>query len=428
LLTLALLAAPAPLLAVVAVPVAAQDMVRFVPAQPLTEARIAALPPAQQPMWRAYLARSQRLMAADKAALAAERAGAAAPEAVSHGRSGGGGMPLDQPAAWYGGAAARLVADNIVSFQTPAGGWGKNQDRDGPPRQRGQAYTATDVPGAARDIAGPANWAFVGTIDNNATILELRFLARVIAATPGGGAPYRTAFQRGVDYLLGAQYPNGGWPQVFPLMGGYHDAVTFNDDAIAQVIELLRDVGARTGDFAFVDAILAGRARAAAVRGYDLVVATQVQVNGRPTIWGQQHDVLTLAPTAARNFEPAALSSEESAGLLSLLMRVPDPSPRMVAAVHAGAIWLRDHAVPDVVWMREGTEGPHLERRTGAGPLWPRFYDIATATPIFGDRDRLVRTDVNAISLERRKGYKWWGTGPAAVLKRYDRWAAAHPR
>jgi PelA/Pel-15E family pectate lyase len=211
-------------------------------------------------------------------------------------------------------------------------------------------------------------------------------------------------------------------------MGGYHDAVTFNDDAIAQVIELLRDVGARTGDFAFVDAILAGRARAAAVRGYDLVVATQVQVNGRPTIWGQQHDVLTLAPTAARNFEPAALSSEESAGLLSLLMRVPDPSPRMVAAVHAGAIWLRDHAVPDVVWMREGTEGPHLERRTGAGPLWPRFYDIATATPIFGDRDRLVRTDVNAISLERRKGYKWWGTGPAAVLKRYDRWAAAHPR
>ncbi len=414
-------------LVVLAQPAFAQDLVRFTPAQPLTEARIAALPSAQQAPWRAYLARSQRLMTADKAALAAERAGAPAPEAVPHGRSGGGGMPLDKPAAWYGGAEARLVADNIVSFQTPAGGWGKNQDRDGPPRRRGQAYTATDVPGAARDIAGPANWAFVGTIDNNATILELRFLARVIAAAPGQGTPYRAAFLRGVAYLLAAQYPNGGWPQVFPLMGGYHDAVTFNDDAIAQVIELLRDIGARTGDFAFVDAALADRARAAAIRGYDAVLAAQVRVGGRLTIWGQQHDVLTLAPTAARNFEPAALSSEESAGLLALLMRVPDPSPRMVAAVHAGATWLREHAVSGVVWVREGPQGPHLEQRAGAGPLWPRFYDIATATPIFGDRDRLVRTDVNTVSLERRKGYKWWGTGPAAVLARYDRWAKAHP-
>jgi PelA/Pel-15E family pectate lyase len=35
-------------------------------------------------------------------------------------------------------------------------------------------------------------------------------------------------------------------------------------------------------------------------------------------IWGQQHDPLTLLPTAARNFELASLASEESAGLLML--------------------------------------------------------------------------------------------------------------
>jgi PelA/Pel-15E family pectate lyase len=37
-----------------------------------------------------------------------------------------------------------------------------------------------------------------------------------------------------VRYLLAAQFPNGGWPQVWPLEGGYHDAVTFNDNAVSE--------------------------------------------------------------------------------------------------------------------------------------------------------------------------------------------------
>ena len=215
------------------------------------------------------------------------------PPAVS-GPSGGGGMPLDRPAEWYAGAEARQVADNIVSFQTPAGGWGKNQNRSAPARLRGQAYVALDhAPAAAQaELAAEGEgWSYVGTIDNDATTSELRFLARVQAAHPGAdGDVYRAAFLKGVRYLLAAQYPNGGWPQVYPLQGGYHDAVTFNDDAIARVVSLLADVGGRSGDFAFVPADLAAAAGLAEQRALAMILKTQVMVGGKRTIWGQQHD------------------------------------------------------------------------------------------------------------------------------------------
>eukprot|EP01034_Spumella_vulgaris_P033557 gene33556-41408_t len=181
---------------------------------------------------------------------------------------------------------ARSVAANIVSFQTPAGGWGKNADRSAAPRQRGQHYVVDDMyPGtaAARDA-----WSYVGTIDNNATTSELRFLARVQGQFPGAqGEPFRAAFLKGLRYLFNAQFPNGGYPQVYPLQGGYHDAITYNDNAMGSVVMLLSDVAAGKGDYAFVPAAVAGEARAANARSVRLIVATQLMAGGVRTGWCQ---------------------------------------------------------------------------------------------------------------------------------------------
>jgi hypothetical protein len=97
------------------------------PAEPLTAARVAALPAGERAAWVDYLARSDAQRAADRAALAAERQGLTAWPAPPAGGNGEASMPLDQPADWYAGEAALLVARNILSYQTPAGGWGKNQ-------------------------------------------------------------------------------------------------------------------------------------------------------------------------------------------------------------------------------------------------------------------------------------------------------------
>jgi PelA/Pel-15E family pectate lyase len=403
------------------------------PPQALAEARIGSLGPAEQAAWRAYLARSASLQAADKEALAAERGQGAFPSAVTYGRPGEASMSLSRDAAWYASPDARHVADNIVSFQTPAGGWGKNVDRTGPVRLRGQHYIADDmvlaIP-AGTNREPPSNWTFAGTIDNDATVTELRFLARVQGHAPGtAGEPYRGAFLKGVRYLLQSQYPNGGFPQVYPLQGGYHDAVTFNDDAMANVIELFQRVGARQGEFGFVPTGLAAEVRSANDKALRLVLATQVVAGGVRTGWCQQYDAVSLAPVGARNFEPVALATVESARMLALLMQLPDPGPDAVAAVHAGADWLRRVALRDVDWVAVSPEaGRRLVSSPGAGPIWARYYDIASMKPVFGDRDKSIHDDVDEISLERRNGYGWYGTGPARVLRLYDGWASSHPR
>lgn len=411
-------------IAVLPVSVGAQVIGHMTAAEPITQARIARLPKADQAVWLAYLARSAALMAADKAALAAERGDAAIPDSPPTGPSGGGGMPLDKPAGWYAGPEARHVADNIVSFQTPAGGWGKNVDRSGPVRLRGQHYVPIEnLPANARsDIQADESWSYVGTIDNNATTSEIRFLARVQASLPGAaGEPYRAALLKGVRYLLSAQFPNGGWPQVYPLQGGYHDALTYNDDAMSDVVTLLDAIGGRQGDYAFVPAAVAAEARGAVARAIHVILATQVRIGGKRTVWGQQHDALTLVPAGARNFEPASLSSYESADLLLLLMRRPDPSPEVREAVRDGVAWLSEHAVRDMEWTR-GSEGRTLVARPGAGPIWSRYYDFTTGKPIFGDRDKSIHDDVNELSRERRDGYSWFSAGPRKAIERYEKW------
>ena len=322
-----------------------------VPALPLTAERILALPSAEQPAWHRYLAQSRAKAARDQATLAAEMtaAGLTAPLVPAKGR----GVSLNQPAAFWSGPDAAHIADIVVSFQTPAGGWNKNTHLTTAPRRPGErsGYEA----------------GYVGTIDNDATITQLRFLAKTIAA-------------------------------------------------------------AARAEFAFVPAELRTRAAASAARGLACILASQITVTGRRTAWGQQVDVLSLAPVGARNYEMPAQSAGESAGIVLFLMARPDPSPATVAAVHAAAAWLQKTPLRDVVFKpAPDGSGRTLLPAPGAGPLWPRYAEIGSDRPLFGDRDLTIHDDVNAISAERRNGYAWFGDAPKRALAHYAKWAKAHP-
>lgn len=229
------------------------------PVKPLTVERVRTeVPKGEQAAWLAYLRRSTEQMGADKAALAAERAGMTEVPGLPKQGFSGRALRLHEPAAFYKSEEARRTGEIILSFQTPAGGWSKNLLMDAP-RLKGQSYaTANLAPttasggaeGAPSDFDTPkdAKWHYVGTLDNDATNTELHFLAKLSAAWPGAeGDGFRASFLRGVQYLLHAQYPNGGWPQVWPLEGGYHDAVTFNDDAGVESAELLTRVAGGDG-------------------------------------------------------------------------------------------------------------------------------------------------------------------------------------
>jgi PelA/Pel-15E family pectate lyase len=402
------------------------------PAEPVTVDRIAQLPVKERAVWSVYLERSRQQLHVDQAALLAERKPGVAEPPIPKEDSAARSMPLNNPPSWYRSPEALHIADAIISFQTPAGGWSKNLDMSGPARLPGQNYASNNLNKnlTAGDFDTPRDlrWNYIGTIDNDATTTEIRFLALVAAVTPNHAEPYRASAIRGIRYLLAAQFPNGGWPQVWPLQGGYHDAVTYNDNAIVQTVELLAAVSEAQSPYAFVPADLRRKAAEATVRALHCILATQIVANGRLTAWAQQYDALTLSAEAARNYEPAALSSGESAALLLYLMRLKHPSPQVIAAVHAAAQWLKSIAIYGENWTggRDTPGGRHLVATPAAGPLWSRYYAIDTGRPVFGDRDKTIHDDVADISAERRNGYQWYGNGPQKALDAYAVWSRSH--
>jgi|GEM_PF-1478111 len=424
-----------PLALILMLPLHAAVLGSSKPAEPLTEARVNALPTAERTPWLDYLQRSAAALRADQAALSAERTGLkgpppAPPQAAAH------SLPLDRDAAFYLSPEARHIGDTILSFQMPSGGWARNLDVAGPARLRGQAFTPGESDASADEVAHSS-----AALD--ATANDIHFLAHLAAALPAaGGDPYRAAALRGLQFLLAAQFPNGGWPQVWPLEGGSHDALAFNDDVLtdsAQTLALAA-VGTHTPleDFGFVPADLRLQSKFAAARALQCVLATQLSAPaGDPkpgfAIWAEQYDPLTLAPVAARTYEPAAFSANDSAAILQYLMQLPAPSPELVQRIDAAAAWLAAHEINGYSWTLKGVDGKpspdgkHLLANPRANPLWARFYSLTTAKPIFGDRDKSIHDDVADLSAERRNGYSWYGTWPQRALDAYTLWKGQHP-
>lgn len=399
------------------------------PAPEVSAARLAELPAAQRAAWAGYIARSQKQERYDRDTLAAELQPGETPPPPPV--AGSGKMPLNKDAAWYGAAEARAIADTIVSFQTPSGGWSKNQDRTRPPRLRGQRYAndaeTMQLNTGSFDAPRDRFWTFVGSLDNGATTTEMRFLGRVQAQLPGkDGDKYRASIAKGIEYLLMAQYPNGGWPQNYPLEGGFHDGITFNDNAVAEAAMILEDIAEGHADFAFVPQELRRQAGAASARAIKPILDAQVVVDGKKTIWPQQVDAITLQPVSARNYEMRSLASAESSEVLLFLMRQPKQTPEIRAAVDAGIAWLKAHAIYGKAFTKvNDEEGRKLVDKPGAGPIWSRNYDIRTGKPIFGDWDKSIQDDVNDISKGRRNGYSWYNSAPQKAIDTHAAMAAA---
>jgi PelA/Pel-15E family pectate lyase len=368
--------------------------------------RIAKLPDTVRADWMAYVEHSQALHALDTAAMNAELRAAGLTSMTKAPYSAPDfALAREKSDDWFRSGDAREIADAVITFQTPSGGWSKRTAMTRARRTGESYYSETEA------------WHYIPTLDNGATNGQLRFLSRVIAAQPD--VRYVSAYRRGLDYLLAAQQPNGCWPQDFPLDGGYHDAITFNDDAVVNTLETLDEAAAGQGAATPQQQLAA----AAAKRGVDCIVAIQVVMDGHPTVWGQQHDPITLDPVPARRYELAGLAGRESAAVMTYLMTLPNPDQRVVRAVHAAADWFRANAIMGYSYdFREG-----LAARAGAGPIWARLTEIGTRRPIFANRDGVKLYDWNKLT-DRRTGYAWFGTEPAAALRKYDRWSRTHPR
>jgi PelA/Pel-15E family pectate lyase len=326
---------------------------------------------------------------------------------------------LKQKSEWYAGAEAIRIADNLLLFQREVGGWPKNIDMAAPLSEKERAELLK-----LKSVTGNETAA---TIDNGATFTQLEYLARVYTAQKQ--ERHREAFIKGIDYLLAAQYENGGWPQYYPLRKGYYTHITYNDNAMVGVLELLRDVARRKPDYTFVDEARRQRSEKAVERGIECILRTQVKVGGMLTVWGAQHDEVTLAPAPARKFEPVSLASRESVAVTRFLMSVERPDARVVEAIESAVAWFKSAQLSGIRWVeKEDKSVPGGIERTvvkdpQAPPLWARFYELGTNRPVFEGRDGVVRYSVTEIEAERRNGYGWYTEEPLKLLnKDYTAW------
>ncbi|MBB2758639.1 UNVERIFIED_ORG: PelA/Pel-15E family pectate lyase [Xanthomonas campestris] len=311
-------------------------------------------------------------------------------------------------------ALADKIADNMLLLQTASGGWSKQYK--GVAVDYNRTFTAAEIaelqqPGRKDDA----------TIDNKATTYEIGYLSTLYKTDKN--AKYVAAAKRGVDYLLTAQYANGGWPQFYPDLSSYHHQITYNDDAMVRVLNLLQDISEGKGDTgALLRPSHGARARQAVTKGLECVLATQVRIGGTLTIWGAQYDEVTLKPAKARAYELASLASSESVSIVRFLMRQPTPSAQIKTSVEAAARWFDTHRMRDLATKKiddptqETGQDVILIAQPGAS-LWARFYDLQNQRPLYANRDGKALTEYMQVPNERRVGYAWHGTWPDKLLK-----------
>ena len=188
------------------------------------------------------------------------------------------------------------IAEKMLVYQLGNGGWPKQLEDKSVVN-----YGASLTPELLARIKATKD--LHATFDNKATSREVVYLVKAYKKTQN--ASYLKAAEKGIDYILEAQYANGGWPQYYPDKALYRSEITYNDDAMINVLDILEDIVTKKNDFEVVNAAYIPKAEKAVSKGITCILKTQVKQNGALTIWAAQYDKDSLLPAKARNFEPA---------------------------------------------------------------------------------------------------------------------------
>jgi PelA/Pel-15E family pectate lyase len=374
--------------------------------EPVTTGGIDRLPAGEQPAWKAYLERSQAAAMANQAALQAEVAAKKMASALRAPAGDDFKLSAESGDVWYASDEAKALADVLLSYQTPTGGWSKHTGYSEGTRKPGMQWTSQNEPGKSPH--------YLGTFDNRSTTEQMNFLANVWLATKREDC--KAGFIKGLNYILTAQYPNGGWPQVYPLEGGYHDDITFNDDAMTHILELLQSIADKDPRHAFLDEPTRSRAVAALEKGIGCVLKMQVVQAGRRTAWCAQHDAFTLQPTQARKMEPAALSGQESANLLKFLMTLPRPTPELVASIESALEWLDRVKITGLAKTKREGKTMYEPDSSSTEVYWARFYSLKDSKPVFPGRDGVIYNSYAEMAANNQLGYEFLSPRPGSIV------------
>ena len=129
---------------------------------------------------------------------------------------------------------------------------------------------------------------------------------------------YLAPLKKALDFILLSQYPNGGWPQRYPLryefvhdgLPDYTSLYTLNDNAMSNTIDVLLDAYVQLGDERYLEA---------ARRGGDFFMISQGP-EGQAG-WAEQFD-MNLQPCWGRTHEPPAFMPRQTLNTLYTLAQL----------------------------------------------------------------------------------------------------------
>jgi hypothetical protein len=193
---------------------------------------------------------------------------------------------------------AKNVAKALIYGQHPLGGWHYFIDFD----KKGLQEWYKNV--ASRFIVGWEEYRhYYGncTYDDNTTQGATSFILHLYMKT--FDPAYLEPLKKALNFMLISQYPNGGWPQRFPLryefvhdgLADYTSYYTLNDNAMNNIIDVLLEAYDFFGDERYLEA---------ARRGGDFFMISQGS-EGKAA-WTDQYD-MNLQPAWGRTHEPASL-------------------------------------------------------------------------------------------------------------------------
>lgn len=307
---------------------------------------------------------------------------------------------------------ATALADKVLALQLQTGAWPKNIYYP--------QISAEEVSVLKKKYS---NGNF-GTVENNATLSEIHFLSNMFQAT--AQRRYRKAAEEGIQFLLNAQYQNGGWPLSFPATTDREACITFENDVMVNILQLLNRIIQKSEPYSYLSDDIRKRAQDAFNKGVACILNAQIRQEGKPTVWCARHHQETLAPACGNVAELPSLSSNHSSSIVLFLMGIVDPDPFVKSAIEGAVEWYNSTVIRGLkrenYINKEGKRDFRLVSDPHAADMWACYYTLDSNRPFFTSVGGDVIYSFDELTRERRTSVSWYSNEPQKVLRRYERW------
>lgn len=276
---------------------------------------------------------------------------------------------------------AKRVANALIWGQLPCGGWNYVFDFAGENSLK-EWYSTV----------GQAGWRLEefqhyygnATYDDGGTMEAAKFLLRIYVEK--NDPIYRPALEKVINFVLESQYPIGGWPQRYPLRydhpfhgkPDYTSFITLNDDVIPGIVEFLTQCYQALGMQNLKEPIMRA-----------MYLITTLQQGAPYAGWADQYTVEDLKPAHARSYEPRAINTSTTTGMIYLLMDYYKltADSRFLIGIPAAIDYLETLALPEETIQRAGFAATRRRDPNSESFVAARFIHPDTGAPQFIHRE-----------------------------------------